>query len=144
MSIQDVNDIIKNTLGYKPTDSIKVVQAKFRRQEDTSLGEEQTGGLDFVAIAGQASMGIMAICAVVVLKVFKGSRKKAAASVRPHLALPGEGGLPALAAGEESENEEEKEELELMELRRRIGDSLRSNPEQAKRLFSSWLEEARS
>lgn len=143
MSIEDVNDIIKNTLGYKATDSIKVVEAKFRRQEDTSLGEEEAGGLDFVAIAGQASMGIMAICAVVVLKVFKGSRKKAA-PVRSHLSLPGDGNLPALTAGEESEEEEEQEELELMELRRRIGDSLRSNPEQAKRLFTSWLEEARS
>ncbi len=143
MAIQDVNDIIKNTLGYKPTDSIKVVEAKFRRQEDTSLAEEETGGLDFVAIAGQASMGIMAICAVVVLKVFKGSKKKTVKPSRTHLPLPSDGNAPALMAGEDSESEEETG-LELMELRRRVSDSLRSNPEQAKRLFSSWLEEARS
>jgi len=143
MTVLDVNDIIKNTLGYKPTDSIKVVEAKFRRQEDTSLGAEDGGGLDVVAIAGQASMGIMAICAVVVLMVFKGSKKKTARSSRSHLALPGEGSLPALTAGEDGEGQQEQG-LELIELRRRIGDSLRANPEQAKRLFTSWIEEARS
>ncbi|MCP4455401.1 MAG: flagellar M-ring protein FliF [Planctomycetes bacterium] len=143
MALQDVNDIIKNTLGYKSSDSIKVVEAKFRRQEDTSLAEEEAGGLDFVAIAGQASMGIMAICAVVVLKVFKGSKKNAVKPSRTHLPLPVDGGTPALMAGEDSESDEGAG-LELMELRRRVGDSLRANPDQAKRLFTSWLEEARS
>ena len=85
----------------------------------------------------------MAICAVVVLKVFKGPKQKADKSSRAHTALPGGGNLPALTAGEEAEGDEE-EGLELVELRRRIGDSLRANPEQAKRLFTSWLEEARS
>ena len=58
-------------------------------------------------------------------------------------ALPGDGSLPALTAGEDSEAEQESG-LELMELRKRVGDSLRANPEQAKRLFTSWIEEARS
>ncbi len=142
MDLQDVNDIIKNTLGYKPSDSIMVVEAKFRRHNDTLLVDEETGGLDFVAIAGQASMGIMAICAVVVLKVFKGSKKQTVKPSRTHLPLPADGNAAAMMAGEAGEGEEEA--LQLMELRRRIGDSLRSNPDQAKRLFSSWLEEARS
>lgn len=143
MRVEDVNDIIKHALGLKDTDSVSVVQARFRRQETGPLDEEKAGGLDLVAIAGQASMGIMAICAVVVLKVFKGSKQKADKSSRSHTALPGAANLPALTAGEETEVDEE-EGLELVELRRRIGDSLRSNPEQAKRLFTSWLEEARS
>jgi len=147
MPITDVNDIIRNALGLKPTDSIKVVQVKFRQDKDTGLDMEETGGLDFVAIAGQASMGIMAICAVVALKVLNGSKKKAVVrSSRVPMALPSEGGsLPALVAGGETEEgEAEDDAFELMELRKRIGDSLRANPDQAKRLFSSWLDEARS
>ena len=143
MTVQDVNDIITNALGLKSTDSIKVIEAKFRREANTLLGEEAGGGLDLVAIAGQASMGIMAICAVVVLIVFKGSKKKLSKSPRSHLALPGDASLPALTAGEDGEAEQESG-LELMELRRRVSDSLRANPEQAKRLFTSWIEEARS
>ncbi|MCF7976354.1 MAG: flagellar M-ring protein FliF [Phycisphaerae bacterium] len=144
MQITDVNDIIRNALGLKPTDSIKVVQAKFRRQDDTSFAEEEAGGLDFVAIAGQASMGILAICAVVVLKIFNGSKKKVATPSRAYLPLSGDSSLPALRAGDTGESDVGDSELELMELRRRIGDSLRANPDQAKRLFTSWLEEARS
>jgi hypothetical protein len=45
--------------------------------------------------------------------------------------------------GDDGESKED-EGLELMELRRRVGDSLRANPDQAKRLFTSWIEEARS
>jgi flagellar M-ring protein FliF len=144
MQISDVNDIIRNALGLKPTDSIKVVQAKFRRQQDTSTVEEEAGGLDFVAIAGQASMGILAICAVVVLKIFNGSKKNAVPSHRGRAALSGDGSLPVLMPGESGEGLMASDGVELAELRRRIGESLRANPDQAKRLFTSWLEEARS
>ncbi len=149
MPLEDVEGLIRNALGLKVTDTeaIQVVQAKFRKEKDANLVEEEPGGLDFVAIAGQASMGIMAICAVVVLKVLNGSKKKAVVrSSRTSLPLPAEGGgMPALVAGGETEETEAEDgAYELMELRRRIGDSLRANPDQAKRLFTSLLDEARS
>jgi len=143
-TLEDVNDVIRIALGLKATDTIKTVEATFNRQIDTSADQAEAGGLDFIAIAGQASMGIMAICAVIVLKIFNGSKKRTATSPRAHLALPVDSAMPALMAGEEEDSEQEEKGLELIELRRRIGDSLRTNPDQAKRLFTSWLEEARS
>lgn len=145
-TIQQVEEAIRNATGVKATDTITVVPTTFRRQDNLALENEEAGGLDFVAIAGQASMGIMAICAVVVLKIFKGSKKKAAVSTRSYVPLPGDGAMPALVSGSSDSEEAEQEDsaMELMELRRRIGDSLRANPDQAKRLFSSWLEEVGS
>ena len=72
----------------------------------------------------------MAICELLVLKMFSGAKKKAPlVSATGQLPVAGETGglLPA--------------ETESLVLRRQIADSLQSNPEQAKQLFSSWLEE---
>ena len=133
MRIEDVEEIITKAIGskLKPGD-LKVVPFKFNRPTESLIGEEETGGLDFVAIAGQVSLGIMAICALLVLKMFSGAKKKAAlVSATGQLPVAGEtGGL--LPAGTESS--------ESSVLRRQITDSLQSNPEQAKQLFSSWLE----
>ncbi|MHC4531740.1 MAG: hypothetical protein ACYSXD_09295 [Planctomycetota bacterium] len=70
------------------------------------------------------------------MKLFRGAKKKAA-EMGATGQLPATGGvatglLPTGAGGEGSES---------LVLRRQIADSLRSNPEQAKQLFSSWFEE---
>jgi len=134
MSITDVEDIIKKAAGPKLTaEGLKVVDAKFNRPTESLVGVEEGGGLDFVAIARQSSMGIMAICALVVLKLFSGAKKKAAKGESGQLAagdMPVAGLLPAGAEGQEK-----------LVLRRQIADSLRNNPDQAKQLFSSWLDE---
>jgi flagellar M-ring protein FliF len=136
MEVAEVEELIVNALGLNldKGDSLKVVEAKFHRPAGPLLGEADSGGLDFVAIAGQASLGIMAICALFVLKMFSGARKKAASAAATQQLPMGEGaGAAFLPAGAEAS--------ESLVLRRQIANSLRSNPEQAKRLFTSWLEE---
>jgi flagellar M-ring protein FliF len=128
-----VTEIIKNAIGIKDTNSIKVVNARFFKPVMAEVEEGRK--FDIIAIAGQASLGIMAICALLVLKMFSGAKKKAGAV--PAASLPelqagvsNAGMLPAAA-----------EINDPIILRRQIANSLRSNPEQAKQLFSSWLEE---
>jgi hypothetical protein len=76
----------------------------------------------------------MAICALLVLRIFRGARKKGAVAggpVRAHLP-EGETAAGALPAGAAAEQ---------IGLRRQIATALQSNPDQVKQLFSSWLEE---
>jgi flagellar M-ring protein FliF len=135
MTISDVEEIIKKALGPKLKDEdLKVVDARFNRPTASLIGPEKPSRFDLVAIAKHGSLGIMAICALVVLKMFGKAKKKAAEAV-PAEGLPAAAGqtaglLPAGAEGSES----------LM-LRKQIASILRSNPEQAKKLFASWLEE---
>jgi len=136
MQKEEVEKLIKNALGLKipERDSLEVVEARFHRPAELLAGEVETGKVDFVAIAGQASLGIMAICALFVLKVFSGAKKKASsAAATKSLAVPGMGAAGFLPAG--------AGDSESLVLRRQITSSLQNNPEQAKQLFSSWLEE---
>jgi len=133
MELSEVEEIIKNALGLKDTDSLKVVNAKFYRPVESLIEEEPSGGLDFIAIARQASLGIMAICALLVLRIFRGAKKKVASTAMTEQ-LPGaEGSVGLLPAGAENS--------EPLVLRKQIATALRSNPEQVKQLFSSWVEE---
>jgi flagellar M-ring protein FliF len=129
MAKSEVEKLIENALGLKldDGDSLEVVETKFYRPAELLAGEEEAGGFDFIAIAGQASLGIMAVCALFVLKMFSGANKKASlASVAKPLPVTGGGG------GGDSES---------LVLRRQMTNNLRSNPEQARQLFTSWLEE---
>ena len=135
MTVPDVEKLIENAMGLKLNegDSLKVVEAKFHRPAESLIDQEKPAGPDFVAIAEHASLGIMAICALFVLKIFNGAKKRATA-----LAVTGQ--LPAveitgglLQAGTES--------ADSLVLCKQIANSLRNNPKQTKQLFSSWLEE---
>ena len=128
MTTEDVEEIIRNALGLKESDSLKVVDVKFNRAKEDMLAMDDGGGLDLIAIAGQASMGVMAVCALVVLKMFSGTTKK-----------KGKKGEAAEGAGEGKEGEEEGVDPRVL-LRRQIVNSLQENPEQAKQLLTSWLE----
>jgi len=133
MELSNVEEIIKNALGLKETDSLKVIHARFHHPAESLIGEEEPGGLDFMAIARQASLGITAICALLVLVVFRGAKKKASAmaAAKP---LPGaEGAVGLLPAGAVSS--------EPLALRKQIAGALQSNPAQVKQLFSKWIEE---
>ncbi len=134
MTRSDVESLIENALGLKVNegDSLEVVEARFHRPAEALIDKEEAGGLDFIAIARQSSLGIMAICALVVLKIFGGSKKKASAANAQLPAGIGENAALLPAATEESET---------LILRRQLARSLRSNPEQAKQLFASWFEE---
>ena len=134
VSESNVNDIIKNALGLSDATSIKVVNARFHRPTAALIGAEEASGLDFITIARHSSLGIMAICALFVLKMVRGAKKKAAlTSATEQLPATGVATVGFLPAGAENS--------ESLVLRRQIANSLRSNPERAKQLFSSWLEE---
>lgn len=134
MEIADIEEIIRKAVGPKlAADGIKVVNVRFNRPTETPLDEE-AGGLDYVQIARQGSLGIMAVCALVVLKIFSGAKKKSAPGSVDSLAIGGAGSLPGMLPGTGDASES------LM-LRRQIARSLQNNPDQVKQLFASWLQE---
>ena len=133
MQLSDVEQLIKNALGLKETDSLTVVDAKFYRPVESLIFEEPSNWPRYIAIARHVSLAVMAICALLVLRIFRGAKKKAALAA-PAEQLPGGGGaaglLPSGAGGSEP-----------TVLRRQIAGALQRNPERVKQLFSSWLEE---
>jgi len=133
MPVAEVEEIIRNALGLTDASSIKVVNVRFNRPTEVVAEEER--GLDLAAIAGQASMGIMAVCALLVLKIFSGGKKKARSQAGSGAGTLGEGAGAAglLPAGAEG--------AEPLMLRKQIASALEKNPEQVKQLFSSWIEQ---
>ncbi len=135
MDPNDVEKLIENALGLDLAgkDSLKVVNARFYRPVASSLDEELSAGLDFVGIARQASLGIMAVCALLVLRMFRGAKKKVKMGAGPEQLPASEGAaglLPGGAGGSEP-----------LVLRRQIASALENNPERVKQLFTSWIEE---
>jgi flagellar M-ring protein FliF len=135
MDPNDVEKLIENALGLDLAggDSLKVVNARFHQPVKSLLDEDMKAGLDFVAIARQASLGIMAFCALLVLRMFRGAKKKVKAEAgQAQLTTSGgdTGLLPGMAGGSEP-----------MVLRRQIASALEDNPERVRQLFTSWIEE---
>jgi flagellar M-ring protein FliF len=133
MQLPDVEELIRNALGLKETDPLKVVEARFHRPIESQIEEAPSKWPRYMAIARQASLGITAVCAMLVLWVFRGAKKKASSvAVAGQLAGTEEaaGLLPAGA-----------ENAEPLALRRQITTALESNPAQVKQLFASWLEQ---
>jgi len=126
MDPNDVEKLIENALGLDLAggDSLKVVAARFHRPAESLLDEELSAGLDFVAIARQASLGIMAVCALLVLRMFTAGQEQLAGGEGPAGLLPG-------AAGG----------MEPLVLRKQIASALENNPEHVRQLFTSWIEE---
>jgi flagellar M-ring protein FliF len=135
MQVTEVEEIIRTALGLKETDSLKVVNAKFHRviepvAEET---EKSTNWPRYLALARQLSLGIMAICALLVLRIFRRAHHQAGAEMQPQQ-LPGGAVSARLLSSGESHHEP------LM-LRRQITHALRSNPDQVKEMFLNWIEE---
>ena len=134
MDPNDVEKLIANALGLNLSgaDTLKVVDVKFQNPA-TPLLTEEASGLDFVAIARQASLGIMAVCALVVLRMFRGARRKVAreAEADESSAAEGAGGLLPGGTGLS----------EPALLRHQIAGVLQQDPERARQLFASWLED---
>lgn len=135
MDPNEVEKLIENALGLDLAggDSLTVVSARFHRPADPLLDEELAAGLDFIAIARQASLGIMAVCALFVLRMFRGAKKKVkvAAGQEQLTGTEGTSGLLSGAAGG----------LEPQVLRKQIASALENNPERVRQLFTSWIEE---
>lgn len=136
MQISDVEKLIENALGLnlEGADSLKVVEARFYRATKSPIEQEQSSWPRYIAIARHASLGIMAVCALLVFRIFiSGAKKKTipgpeAAQLSQGVAATGF--LPAGAQGSEP-----------LALRRQIADTLQSDPERVRQLFASWLEE---
>jgi len=133
MELSDVEQLVRNALGLTETDTLTVVEAKFYRPAQPLLEEEPSNWPRYIAIARHGSLGIMAICALLVLRIFSKARKKAASAVAVEQLPEGQGAVGFLPAGGESS--------EPLVLRKQIAGALQNNPEQVKRLFSTWLQE---
>lgn len=134
MELSDVEQIIRNALGLKQTDALKVVHAKFHRPTELLVEEKLSNWPRYITITKHASLGIVAICALLVLRIFRGAKKKVTSTTSAIEELPAVEGpiglLPAAAGKSES-----------LALRRQIANALQHNPEQVKQLFASWVEE---
>ena len=133
MEIEDVEKLIENALGLNlaGSDSLKVVDVKIPPQEIPIFEEEAEPGLDFAAIAGQASLGIMAICALLILKMFKGAKKKAQSESGP--SLPQLQPNAAMLANQT--------QISPSFMRQQISSALERDPERVKQLFNQWIQE---
>lgn len=134
MQLADVEEIIRNAIGLRETDALKVVNVKFHRPDIESMIEQEPSSWPrIMSIVRHASLGIMAICALLVLRVFRGAKKKAAEAA-PAAQLPGTEGPAGLLTAEAGKPES-------LVMRRQIASALQQNPAQVRQLFSSWLEE---
>ena len=133
MTLSDAEDIIRNALGLKQTDLLKVVHVKFHQPARLMIEDNTSNWPRYLAMARHLSFGIMAICALLVLRIFRGAKKKAALVAGPEQ-LPGAeqavGLLPAAERG-----------TEPLVLRKQITSALQNNPDRVRQLFSSWIEE---
>ena len=135
MDSNDVEKLIENALGLDLAggDSLKVVNARFQNTTDLLPEADVPGGLDYLAITGQASLGIMAICALLVLRMFRNAKKKVQLKTESGHPPGVEGATGFLPGGSGSS--------EPLLLRRQIAHALESNPERVRQLFASWIED---
>lgn len=140
MEVADVEESIKNAVGpdlLTGATALVVKDVPFYRPiipvEDDSSGYMKLSR--YIEIARQSSMGILAVCALLALKIFSGAKKKAGAE-----------GAAALGEGVEGMALLPAAQAELgpqMMYRQQITSAIKQNPEQVKQLFSSWLAEDR-
>jgi len=130
MELTEVENLIRNALGLTEADSLSVVEAEFYRPEAPMKVEKVSSISQYLAIVKQASLGIMAICALLVFKIFGGANKKSSTEIAQNQLSQGQetAGLLPSGAGNES----------LM-LRKQIAHAVQNNPEQVKSLFMNWL-----
>jgi hypothetical protein len=75
----------------------------------------------------------MAVCALLVLRMFRGAKKKVKVAAGQEQLTGAEGPAGLLSGGAGG--------MEPMVLRRQIASALENNPERVKQLFTSWIEE---
>ena len=99
MQLTDVEKLIRNTLGLDPldTEALTVVDAKIYRPTETLIEAEPSSLPRYMAFVRQGSLGIMAICALLVLRIFKGAKNKAVQVAVPGQ-LPGAGATASAGA----------------------------------------------
>jgi flagellar M-ring protein FliF len=140
LTIKDAEDIIRNAIGLKTTDTIKIVNAPFHHADAVPPAEAQeqdTSRREFILeIAQRSSLGVLVLGALAVLWFFRRSGKgkvdAAAAGALPALG-GGAGSATALATAGGGDVAPDV-------LRARITSALQENPEAVRRLFQRWVE----
>ncbi len=141
MDIEQVKEIIRNAVGPKllineeGIEALSVIEAPFHRPATLITGPDGYEKMDkYIEIARQLSMGILSVCALVVLWIFTRAMGKA-------------------GTGESAEDKEEKVEIAglglltdgeqdpLTALRQHVSSKFKENPQAVKQLFASWLQE---
>lgn len=136
MTVEQVKEMIMNVLGRElliGENALTVENVAFARPAAPVMAESGLYEkiMPLVGLIRHASMGIMAVCALLVLKVFAGGKKKADSegAIESQIAGGGMGLLPAPGA-----------ELSGT-YKQQISSALNQNPEQVKQLFASWITE---
>lgn len=132
MTIEQVENLIFSAIGRDllTKDNLSVVDTPFNRPpipEEIKVPWHQA----YMGLIGQGSLGFMAICALLALKIFSGKFKPAAGAGAVGGATPGIGGTDTLASTM----------LPSADMREQISQAFRSDPEQVRELFTSWIEE---
>lgn len=139
LTVQDVEDIIRNAIGLKTTDTLKVAQTAFPQRAVETMGVEEEASLFtspqfLLEMARRVSLGVLVIGGLLMLKMFRGKAKKVAAEgAGASLALEAQGAAVGLLPGTSPAANPEL-------LRAQITHALQENPEEVKRLFLRWIE----
>ncbi len=127
MSVEDVKSLILTSMGKDllKDENLSVISTVFNRP---SLPEPVKGPWweSYIGLIRQGSLGILAISALLVLKMFSGGKVKAGDTA----ALAG---LPA--------QENMAAALPAAEIRGQIAQALQGDPDQVRDLFNSWINE---
>ena len=136
MTVEQVKEMIRNVLGRElliGENALTVENVAFARPAAPVMAESGLYEkiMPLIGLIRHASMGIMAVCALLVLKIFAGGKKKADSEVgiEGQIAGTGMGLLPA--PGSELSGT----------YKQQISTALNQNPEQVKQLFASWIAE---
>ncbi|AQT66894.1 Flagellar M-ring protein [Anaerohalosphaera lusitana] len=133
MAVEDVKQLIITALGKDllTEENLSVVSTKFNRPQ---LPVEEEADVPFwepyIGLIRNASLGIMAVCALGVLKIMGGGKAKAPVAAS--------GGEANLSGGEQASS---TNMLPAGEVRAQIAHALQSDPDQVRELFNSWLQE---
>jgi len=138
LKVNDVEEIIRNAMGLKASDTLKVAQTSFPQAAAAGAIDMEEEGSVFtdpnflLEMARRVSLGILVIGGLLVLKMMRGKKTPAEASGES-LALEGQGSANNLLPGGSPANNPEL-------LRAQITHALQENPEAVKRLFLRWIE----
>jgi flagellar M-ring protein FliF len=135
MSVDQVKSLIKNALGLRDDiDTIEVVNTKFYRPVEPEP-VKATNWVTYLAMTKQASLGIMAVCALLALKMFGGGKKVPAGAAQ--LAGGAEAAQQLLAGGGGAFGGLPAPGM----MRDQIMVALQQNPDHVRRMFTNWVQE---
>ncbi len=141
MSVDDVKAIVRTAIGSDllKDENLTVRHVPFNHPALPVMADAV--GFDkwqrYIELARQSSMGILALCALLALKIFTGANKKAAAAASSAAGANSLGTAGTALLGTGTGNDAANA------IRQHIAGQLRQNPELVRQLFASWLTEER-